>query len=367
MFEYSYFGLNRKDQHVLLARQQFTNESSQDFKETRFVHQSLPQMKVEEVDYSTSAAGLQMQAPFFINAMTGGTAETGKINRILGILGCLTKIPVASGSVSVALKDPSVAETFTVIRKENPDGIVFANLGAHHDVENAKRAVDLLEANALQIHLNAPQELIMSEGDRDFSQWLQNIERLVREIEVPIIVKEVGFGMSRETISQLASVGVQTIDISGTGGTDFAKIEDKRRVLGYYPHLHGWGQSTVISMVEAMSISDQERPEIIASGGVKNALDIVKSLSLGANLVGMSNHFLQTAKDDQHLEKAVTDIRILEEQTKMIMTMVGAKTVADLRQKDLILGPAVQNWCQARGIDWKRYANRSIKTADNQK
>ena len=208
LLHYSIFGRNRKDQHVMLASQQYSRESAPDFEETRFVHHSLPQLKVQDVDYSTSVAGLDLQTPFFINAMTGGTEETGRINRVLGILGFLAKIPVASGSVSAAIKDPSVAETFSVIRRENPKGIVFANLGAHHDVENAKRAVDLLEANALQIHVNAPQEILMPEGDRDFSNWLTNIETLVREIEVPVIVKEVGFGMSRETVKQLASVGI---------------------------------------------------------------------------------------------------------------------------------------------------------------
>lgn len=361
LLNYSMFGRDRKDQHVMLASQQYSKESARDFEEIRFVHQSLPQLKTDDVDYSTQVAGLDIGTPFFINAMTGGTEETGRINRLLGILGYLAKIPLASGSVSAAIKDPSVAETFSVIRKENPKGIVFANLGAHHDVENAKRAVDLLEANALQIHVNAPQEIIMPEGDRDFSHWLKNIETLVREIEVPIIVKEVGFGMSRETVKQLASVGVKTVDISGTGGTDFAKIEDNRRPYDRYPYMHGWGQSTVISLAEAMSIPDQERPEIIASGGIKNPLDIVKSLSMGAQLVGLSNHFLQLARSGRQLEDMIAEVRIMERQTKMIMATLGAKNLEELRQKDLILGPGVQNWCQARGIDWQAYANRSQK------
>lgn len=359
MFDYSYFGLNRKDQHVLLARQQFQRESARDFEETRFVHQSLPQLKVDDVDTSTSIAGIETKMPFFINAMTGGTEKTGKINRNLGILGYLAKVPVASGSVSAAIKDPEVAKTFSVLRKENPKGIILANLGAHHDVENAKRAVDLLEANALQIHVNAPQEIVMPEGDRDFSMWLSNIEKIVQEVEVPVIVKEVGFGMSRETVCQLSSVGVQTVDVSGVGGTDFAKIEDARRSLDHYTYLHGWGQSTVISLVEAMSVAENERPEILASGGIKNPLDIVKSLALGANAVGMSNRILQLVQHDSNLENALFEIRIIEEQTKMLMAMLGARSVAELRQKDLILSPSVQNWCQARGIDWQHYANRS--------
>lgn len=354
-------GRNRKDQHVELASQQFTYQSAKDFEETRFVHHSLPEMRITDVDISTKVAGLDFATPFFVNAMTGGSKKTREINRLLGILGHYGKIALASGSVSAAIKDPSVAESFSVMRRENPFGIIFANLGAHHDLENAKRAVDLLEANALQIHVNAPQEVIMPEGDRDFSMWLKNIETIVRDLEVPVIVKEVGFGMSRETVAQLASVGVQTVDISGTGGTDFAKIENDRRTFKNYEFLEGWGQSTVISLVEAMSLPQEKRPTIIASGGIKNPLDIAKSLALGADLVGMSNRFLQYVKTGNIdlIEDALRDIQLHRKQLATIMTLVGAKNIEELRTKDLILGPAVQNWCQARGIDWQAYANRT--------
>lgn len=352
-------GPNRKDQHIALANQQFTIESARDMEQTRFIHHSLPEIKVTDVSLKTSVAGLECAMPFFINAMTGGSKKTGEINQLLGILGHETNIPVATGSVSAALTDPSVASTFSIMRKENPRGIIFANLGAHHDIENAKRAVDLLEADALQIHLNAPQEIVMPEGDRDFSMWLKNIEILVRDLEVPVIVKEVGFGMSRETIVQLASIGVETVDISGVGGTDFAKIEDARRTKNSYDYLYGWGQSTIISMVEAMSLPVNRRPQVIASGGVKNPLDIVKLLALGADTVGLSNRFLQVVKDRQFVDQAVEEVQAFCEGIVAIMTLLGACNVASLRQTDLVLAPTVEAWCRARGIDWTYYANRS--------
>lgn len=361
MFYLGNYGTDRKDQHFGLAREQYNPQPAQDFTETLFVHHSLPQTKVDEVDISTSVAGLDFQFPFFINAMTGGSKKTGTINRLLGIMGHFGKIPLASGSVSAAIKDPSVAETFTVLRRENPNGIIFANLGAHHDVENAKRAVDLLEANALQIHINAPQEIVMPEGDRDFTMWLKNIETIVREIQVPVIVKEVGFGMSRETIALLASVGVQTVDVSGTGGTNFAKIENARRTFNDYDYLENWGQSTVVSLVEGMSLSDDQRPSLIASGGIKTPLDMVKSLALGADLVGLSNRFLQYVEDGKghRFDEGLQAISYFQEQIAEIMTMLGARDIVALRKKDMILAPRVQNWCEARQIDWKTYANRS--------
>lgn len=351
-------GSNRKDQHVALANQQFTMASASDLEQTRFVHHSLPEIKVADVSLKTSVAGLEFAMPFFVNAMTGGSEKTGAINQLLGILGRETKIPLATGSISAALKDPSVAHTFSIMRQENPDGIIFANLGAHHDVENAKRAVDVLEADALQIHLNAPQEIVMPEGDRDFSMWMRNIEALVRSLEVPVIVKEVGFGMSRETVDQLASLGVETVDISGVGGTDFARIENARRTKDSYAYLYGWGQSTIISMVEAMSLPASSRPQIIASGGVKTPLDIVKLLALGAEAVGLSNRFLQLVKD-YSVEQAIEEVQVFCESITAIMTLLGARDVASLRQTDLVLAPAVEAWCKARGIDWTSYANRS--------
>ncbi|MGT2950936.1 type 2 isopentenyl-diphosphate Delta-isomerase [Streptococcus cuniculi] len=364
MLENELVAPNRKDQHVALANQQFTMASASDMEQTRFVHHSLPEMKVADVCLKTSVAGLEFAMPFFVNAMTGGSEKTGKINQLLGILGHETKVPLATGSVSAALTDPSVADTFSIMRKENPHGIIFANLGAHHGVDNAKRAVDLLEADGLQIHLNAPQEIVMPEGDRDFSMWLKNIEQIVAALEVPVIVKEVGFGMSRETVAQLASIGVETVDISGVGGTDFAKIENARRTRSRYDYLHGWGQSTMISMVEAISLPAASRPQIIASGGVKNPLDIVKLLAVGAEAVGLSNRFLQLVKEKNSVEQAVEEVQVFCESIASIMTLLGARNVADLRQTDLVLAPAVQAWCSARGIDWTHYANRSSRSIE---
>ena len=203
----------------------------------------------------------------------------------------------------------------------------------------------------------------MPEGDRDFSMWLKNIESLVRGLEVPVIVKEVGFGMSRETIVQLKSVGVETVDISGTGGTNFAKIENARRIFQEFTYLEGWGQSTVESLIEAASLPIEQRPAIIASGGIKNPFDIVKSLALGADLVGLSNRILQYVKDGKmdQMDKVFYDLSVMNGEIRDIMTLLGAKDIASLRKTDLILPASVQHWCQARGIDWQLYGQRSKK------
>ncbi len=339
---------NRKDDHVKLAEMFFEEPRPSDFDNIRFVHHSFPEMAVDEVDISTSFAGFTLGQPFFINAMTGGSEKTKAINEKLAIVARETKLPIASGSLSAAIKDPSLIDTFKIIRKVNPYGLVFANLGAGHDVENAKKAIDILEADALQIHCNVVQEIIMPEGDRDFSNWLSNIEKIVKVVEVPVIVKEVGFGMSKKTIKELKDIGVKTIDISGSGGTNFAKIENYRRSRYKYDYLENFGQSTVISLLEAQDfIKDTD---IIASGGIRNPLDIVKALALGAKAAGLAGAFLNMLLNDG-VEKTIENINHWKEEIASIMTILGKRKVSELINADIVVFNEVREWCLARGID----------------
>lgn len=350
---------NRKDQHVDLAEKQYQPADLSDFGKMRFVHHSLPNLKVADISLQTEMAGMSLAAPFYINGMTGGSERTKQINADLAAVAKMTGLAMASGSVSAALKDPSVSDSFSVIRKVNPDGQIFANIGAHHSLENAKRAVDILEADALQIHINAPQEMIMPEGDRDFTMWLRQIEEISTHVGVPVIVKEVGFGMSRETIQQLIGVGVRTIDVSGKGGTNFAAIENARRTTTSYDDLENWGQSTVISLLEAAS--HRSKAEFLASGGIKTPLDIVKALSLGAKAVGLSGQFLHMVLNDGP-EKTAETIAAWKQQITTVMAMLGKTSVADLAGTDLIFQRDILDWCDMRGIDYRQYANRSVQS-----
>nr|WP_300002992.1 type 2 isopentenyl-diphosphate Delta-isomerase [Tissierella sp.] len=349
--------INRKDEHVELAQKFFKKDKRSDFDNLKFVYNSFAEMGLEEVDSSTSFAGLKMEQPFFINAMTGGSFNTKAVNEKLAIVSKETGIAMASGSLSAALKDLDVRDSFEIIRKINDDGLIFANLGAEHSIENAKRAVDILQANALQIHVNVVQELIMPEGDRNFSGWLKNIEKIIKEIEVPVIIKEVGFGMSRETIYELINVGAKVIDISGSGGTDFATIENYRRDAGEYNYLEGFGQSTVVSLLESQPFL--KNADIIASGGVRNPLDIVKCLSLGAKGVGLSALFLNMVLENG-VENTIERINSWKEEIRVIMTLLGKKTIKELQDTDIWLRGDLKEWCEVRGIDYKEFANRAI-------
>lgn len=347
---------NRKNEHVSLGMKFFQKDQQTDFDALHYVHHSFPELAVEEVDISTSFATFQMKHPFYINAMTGGSDWTKKINQKLAIVARETGIAMASGSVSAALKDPAVIDSFQIIRDVNPAGLVFANLGAGQTIENAKKAIDLLKADALQIHINAPQELIMPEGDRDFSNWLAQLTEIVAAVEVPVIVKEVGFGMSRETIAQLLAAKVATIDISGQGGTNFAQIENYRRKTNKLDYLENWGQSTVISLVEAQPYL--ESVEILASGGIRHPLDIIKALSLGAKAVGISGLLLHMIIKDG-VDETVVQVNQWKDELRTIMTLLGKKTIVELQQTDLILTGEVKDWCQARGISYQDFATRS--------
>lgn len=350
---------SKKDDHVNLALKFHGLDKKSDFDNLQFVHQVFSDVSVDDVDIGASFAGYNFDQPFFINGMTGGTGKTKGYNEKLSILARETGLFIASGSISVGLKDPSVLDSFKVIRKLNPEGIVFANLGAEKTLEDAKRAVDILDADGLQIHVNICQELVMPEGDRGFSKWLKNIEDIVKNLGLPVVVKEVGFGMSRSAIKSLLDIGVKTIDIGGKGGTNFARIENFRRIEDdKYNFLENFGNSTVVSLLEAKEFIDDH--EILASGGIRNSLDIVKALAFGAKSVGMAARFLNLV-ENKPLDKAIEEVNNWKYHIKSIMSLLGCKNIKELKNTDLILQNDVKQWAQARRIDWTEYANRSIR------
>lgn len=195
----------------------------------------------------------------------------------------------------------------------------------------------------------------MPEGDREFSGWLKNIESIVNGLAVPVIAKEVGFGMSRETIRLLESVGVKLIDVSGQGGTNFAQIENFRRKDFKLDDLEEWGQTTAVSLLEAgESIVNSH---IIASGGIRRPMEMVKALSLGASMNGLSSQFMHMALDD--VDQAIETINQWKIELKHIMTLLGAKTIEDLKHTDVIITGETAQWCEARKISIQKYASRS--------
>lgn len=266
-----------------------------DFDRVRFVHHSIPNINVDEVDLTSRTTDFDMTYPIYINAMTGGSEWTKQINAKLAVVARETGLAMAVGSTHAALRNPKMAESFSIARQTNPEGIIFSNVGADVPVDKAVEAVSLLDAQALQIHVNAPQELVMPEGNREFSTWLDNVAAIVQRVDVPVIIKEVGFGMSKELYKDLIDVGVTYVDVSGKGGTNFVTIENERRSNKDMDYLANWGQSTVESLLESSAYQDSLN--VFASGGVRTPLDVVKSLALGAKAVGMSRPFLNQVEN----------------------------------------------------------------------
>lgn len=347
----------RKWDHIRYAMEEGQVRSAA-FKDIHFIHQSLPDINLHDVQLEHSIGGLSLSSPIFINAMTGGGGErTYQINRQLAITARLTGVAMAVGSQMSALKDSSQRYTYEVVRKENPNGIIIANLGAEATLDQAKKAIDMIQANALQIHLNVVQELTMPEGDRDFSGLLKRIETITKEAEVPVIVKEVGFGMSMETVAKLAAAGVSIVDVGGFGGTNFAEIENKRREKSFSFFNH-WGIPTAISIIEAAD--PFPNIQVIGSGGVHNSLDIAKGLAVGADAMGMAGTFLRILLE-QGIEQLKEEIEILHKELIMIMTALGAKTIADLKKAPLIISGESHHWLQQRGIATEKFSQRKLK------
>jgi isopentenyl-diphosphate delta-isomerase len=324
--------MNRKDDHIQFALAQPSTRN--DFDKVRLTHHAFPETNIADIDLRTTLFDRTFPYPFYINAMTGGSEQAGKLNQRFARLAKHFQIPMATGSVSAAIKDSSLLKTFSVIRDVYPEGFVIANLGAGHPIENALKVIDLLKANALQIHVNAVQEIVMPEGDKDFQGWLASIETIRRGIHVPLIVKEVGFGMSAKTFSQLTAIGVRYVDVAGKGGTNFSKIENNRR-QETLTSFDDWGQSTVESLLAAKPFTNLQ---VIASGGIRQPMDVIKSLVLGAKMVGLSGYFLHLI--NQHTDdEAMTKINSFIDELKLIMLLLGKSTIASLPNAEYTYTP----------------------------
>ena len=335
----------RKLEHIEYALK--TGQSKETgLDDVMFVHVSLPEISLDDVRIETKMGGLNLSSPIFINAMTGGGgSETEEINRALAIASRETGIAMAVGSQMSALRDEREQKTYRIVRQENSNGVIFANVGSEAAVDEAKRAIEMIEANAIQIHINAIQELVMPEGDRDFSNTLSRIEKICNSVSVPVIVKEVGFGMSKETVTSLANIGVQMVDISGFGGTNFAVIENERRnrLLSFF---NSWGISTAASIVEA---SKTPLMTVLASGGIQNAMDVAKSLALGADAVGIAGYFLKIYKE-QGLDCLIDEINFVHNDLKIIMTALGVKNISELQKVKKIINGDTYHWLSQRKL-----------------
>jgi len=327
----------RKADHIRInLEQDVASRTATGLENIRFVHQALPELDMNAIDMSLSIYGKRLNAPLLISCMTGGTEEARRINLNLAAAAQDAGVAMGLGSMRAAVVRPETAHTFQV-REAAPDILLFANIGAVQlnygfTIEQCRRAVDLARADVLVLHLNPLQEALQPEGDVNWAGLLPKIEAVVKGVGVPVVAKEVGWGISQRAATQLAEAGVAGIDVAGAGGTSWSQVEMyraktdiQRRVAAAFVD---WGISTVDS-IRNVRATLPELP-VIASGGLKNGVDGAKCLALGATMFGMAGPFLRSATES---EQAVKDeIEVVLRQLRVTMLCAGVADLAALRQ-----------------------------------
>ena len=340
----------RKSEHIKCALELEDGPSETLFDDITLSHNCLPEMSIDDVDLKTDLLGLEFQCPIFINSITGGNTEVKKYNEQLAILARENGLAMAVGSQFGAASKDITDDSFSIVRKVNPNGIIFANVGANSSIEIAKKAVNMVEAQALQIHLNPTQELIMLEGDKNFVGYLKNIEKIVSKVGIPVIVKETGCGIGNLQAQQLTSIGVKYIDISGSGGTNFPLIELMRRNENLNNSIATWGIPTALAIIDA--IKGAPSAKIIASGGIRSSQDVIKALVLGAELVGMSGNILKLISNN-NIDIANNYIHQILDEIKLYMILLSCKNVNSLKNIPVLFSGKLYDFINSRGYDLK--------------
>jgi isopentenyl-diphosphate delta-isomerase len=332
---------NRKTDHIRINLEEDVRSGlTTGLERYRFIHQALPELNLEEVDLSLEVFGRKLMAPILISSMTGGTPEAGAINQTLAAAAQATGVAMGLGSQRAAIEHPELAYTFQV-RNIAPHILLFANIGAvqlnyRFGVDECRRAVDMVEADALILHLNALQEAVQPEGQTRFAGLLRKIEEVCRRLPVPVIAKEVGWGFSEQAARMLAEAGVAAIDVAGAGGTSWSQVEMHRAQTESQARLAAafveWGIPTAESILNVRRAAPNLL--IFASGGLRTGVDIAKCIALGATLGGMANPFLKAAT--RSLEETVQTINEIRREIQVCMFASGAGNLEALRRTPLI-------------------------------
>ena len=327
----------RKEDHIRINLEEDVgfDRLTTGLEQYRFIHQALPELNLADVDLNASFLGRPLRAPLLISSMTGGTERAQAINRTLAAAAQATGIAMGLGSLRAALEDPLQAESFRV-RPVAPDILLLANLGAvqlnyGYTVDDCRRAVELVGADALILHFNALQEALQPEGETDFAGLLGKVEAVCRQIEVPVVAKEVGWGFSQEAARRLAEAGVAAIDVAGAGGTSWSQVEMYRADTGVRRQVAATFRDWGIPTAASLRMVRQGAPglPIIASGGLRNGLDVAKTIALGAQLAGMAGPFLKAAVIST--QAVLETIQVTAAELRTAMFCIGAASLAELR------------------------------------
>lgn len=345
---------DRKLEHLLICENydvEFKDKTT-GFEDIELIHNVLPEIDKNEIDLSTSVFGKKLDSPLFITAITGGHPAAKEVNKQLAIAAENNGIALGVGSQRAACEHPELADTYTVVRENAPDCLLVGNIGAPQ-LNLAQKAVDILDADILAIHLNTLQESIQPEGDLDARGYTELINEITDAVDIPVLAKETGCGISAESAKILVEAGVDFIDIEGAGGTSWAAVETYRAEDRYLGEIFwDWGIPTAISTVE---VTNAVNVPVISSGGIRTGLEAAKAIALGADAVGMALPFLKNCASQEALN---TFINRFNDSLRIAMFLVGANNIEELKQSNLVIRGRTREWLNERGINTKIYSRR---------
>lgn len=345
---------DRKLEHLLICKNydvEFKNKTT-GFEDIELIHKALPEINKNDIDLSTSVFGKKLDSPLFITAITGGHPNAKVINKQLAKIANEKNIGLGVGSQRAAVEHPNLADTYSVVRENAPDCLLLGNIGAPQ-LDYAEKAVEILDADILAIHLNPLQESIQPEGDLDARGYLDSIKQISDLVDIPIMAKETGCGISGEDAKDLVKNGVNFIDIEGAGGTSWAAVETYRSDDKYLGETFwDWGIPTAISTAE---VADSVDVPIISSGGIRSGLEAAKAIALGADSVGMALPFLKEVNSLESLSKLIDRFN---ESLRIAMFLVGANNIEELKNSNLIIRGKTREWLNERGINTTKFSRR---------
>jgi len=353
---------SRKLEHIdIVLSQDVEGPGTTWLEYVHLVHRAVPEVDFEEVDLQVAFLGKKLRAPIVITGMTGGHRDVAHINKALAEAAEEFGIALGVGSQRAAIEDPSRAESFSIARKVAPNAVLIANLGAPqlvsgYGVREVRRAIEMIDADAVAIHLNPAQEVIQPEGEPNYRGVLKSLASIASAIEKPVIVKETGCGLSVEVVEELRRIGIRIVDVSGYGGTNWVLVEKyraerkgeelKASIAG---DLSFWGIPTAASIIEARYASPDLT--IIGSGGIRNSLDAAKAIALGADLVGIARPALEA----YYSGRLKIFLKSLIHGIKAVLFLTGSRSIYELRQRPLVVTGPLREWMVERRIDREAY------------
>jgi isopentenyl-diphosphate delta-isomerase len=356
----------RKERHLRLSLDKdVQSDISTGFEDIHLVHLALPEINLEEVSTKTVLLGKELSSPLIVSAITGGTEYAKEINSTLASVAEQHGIGIGVGSQRIALENSKLEHTFTIVREKAPTTLVMGNIGCPQlslgwGVDEARKCVEMIKADVLSIHMNPLQEVVQIGGNTNFRDVLEKINNISAELDVPLLMKETGSGISKEIAIDLESSGVSALEVSGVGGTSWAAVEHhiaraegkkNQELLG--GSLWNWGIPTAISVFET---KESTNLEIIASGGLRTGLEMAKAIALGANAVGIAKPFLEKAVEGQKVLSDYIEEILME--LRAVMFLVGAKNIEELKTVPVVILGRTAEWLRVRGFDIESLANR---------